>query len=159
MTGKLPACPFCGFVDCTVSRGLISKWSFVYCPGCLAEGPACNTEDEAIAAWTRRAPAQQPSGEVTDIQWWLAELDQYGNPKLSDGAHRERAGADKAMYLIKNLGLDTKGKRWAVARVELSEPHPSADGVNMEAVETCRAMVDAARAQGGGRGCDRSTYR
>ncbi|WP_261534746.1 hypothetical protein [Burkholderia multivorans] len=95
------------------------------------------------------APTQQPSGEVTDVQWWLAELDQYGNPKLSDGAHRERAGADKAMYLIKNLGLDNKGKRWAVARVELSEPRPSANGVNMEAVATCRAMVDAARAQGG----------
>ncbi|SAJ95514.1 hypothetical protein UA18_02427 [Burkholderia multivorans] len=95
------------------------------------------------------APTQQPSGEATDIQWWLAELDQYGNPKLSDGAHRERAGADKAMYLIKNLGLDNKGKRWAVARVELSEPRPSANGVNMEAVATCRAMVDAARAQGG----------
>ncbi|SAJ96702.1 hypothetical protein UA18_03480 [Burkholderia multivorans] len=28
------------------------------------------------------APTQQPSGEATDIQWWLAELDQYGNPKL-----------------------------------------------------------------------------
>ncbi|HDR9840794.1 TPA: hypothetical protein QDC45_001494 [Burkholderia multivorans] len=95
------------------------------------------------------APTQQPRGEVTDVQWWLAELDQYGNPKLSDGAHRERAGADKAMYLIKNLGLDNKGKRWAVARVELSEPRPSANGVNMEAVATCRAMVDAARAQGG----------
>ncbi|WP_309601161.1 hypothetical protein [Burkholderia multivorans] len=91
----------------------------------------------------------EPSGEVTDVQWWLAELDQYGNPKLSDGAHRERASADKAMYLIKNLGLDNKGKRWAVARVELSEPRPSANGVNMEAVATCRAMVDAARAQGG----------
>ncbi|WP_198389683.1 Lar family restriction alleviation protein [Burkholderia ubonensis] len=62
MSSKLPACPFCGFVHCTVSRGSISKWSFVYCPGCLAEGPACNTEDEAIAAWTRRAPTQQPSG-------------------------------------------------------------------------------------------------
>ncbi|WP_155257350.1 MULTISPECIES: hypothetical protein [Burkholderia] len=95
------------------------------------------------------APTQQPSGEVTDVQWWLAELDQYGNPKLSDGAHSERAGADKAMYLIKNLGLDTKGKRWAVARVELSEPRPSANGVNMEAVATCRSMVDATRAQGG----------
>ena len=49
------------------------------------------------------------------------------------------------MYLIKNLGLDNKGKRWAVARVELSEPRPSADGVNHDAVSACRAMVDAAR--------------
>ncbi|RQS39742.1 hypothetical protein DIE01_16120 [Burkholderia sp. Bp8990] len=80
-----------------------------------------------------------------DVQWWLAELDQHGNPKLSDGAHSERAGADKAMYLIQNLGLNKNGKRWAVARVELSEPQPSAKGVNMDAVASCRAMVDAAR--------------
>ncbi|HEM8998856.1 TPA: hypothetical protein U2T46_000891 [Burkholderia cenocepacia] len=90
----------------------------------------------------------EPRDEVTSVQWWLAELDQYGNPKLSDGAHSERAGADKAMYLIKNLGLDNKGKRWAVARVELSEPRPSADDVNQDAVSACRAMVDAARAGG-----------
>ncbi|SAJ96707.1 hypothetical protein UA18_03481 [Burkholderia multivorans] len=51
------------------------------------------------------------------------------------------------MYLIKNLGLDNKGKRWAVARVELSEPRPSANGVNMEVSRRCRAMVDAARAK------------
>ncbi|WP_124485594.1 MULTISPECIES: hypothetical protein [unclassified Burkholderia] len=94
-------------------------------------------------------PSQpEPRAEVTDVQWWLAELDQYGNPKLSDGAHSERAGADKAMYLIKSLGLDNKGKRWAVARVELSEPRPNADGVNAGAVESCRAMVDAARVGG-----------
>jgi hypothetical protein len=85
----------------------------------------------------------EPRADVTSVQWWLAELDQHGNPKLSDGAHSERAGADKAMYLIKNLGLDNKGKRWAVARVELSEPQPSADGVNHDAVSACRAMVDA----------------
>ncbi|RQV20619.1 hypothetical protein DF039_12310 [Burkholderia cenocepacia] len=90
----------------------------------------------------------EPRDEVADVQWWLAELDQYGNPKLSDGAHSERAGADKAMYLIKNLGLDNKGKRWAVARVELSELRPSADGVNHDAVSACRTMVDAARAGG-----------
>lgn len=90
----------------------------------------------------------EPRAEVTSVQWWLAELDQYGNPKLSDGAHSERAGADKAMYLIKNLGLDNKGKRWAVARVELSEPQPSADGVNHDAVSACRTMVDATRAGG-----------
>ena len=87
----------------------------------------------------------EPRDEVTDVQWWLAEIDQHRNPKLSDGAHSERAGADKAMYLIKNLGLDDKGKRWAVARVELFEPHPCADGVNQDAVSTCRAMVAAAR--------------
>ena len=109
------------------------------------------TDDErkdadAILALLAAHPSQpEPRAEVTDVQWWLAELDQHGNPKLSDGAHSERTGADRAMYLIKNLGLDNKGKRWAVARVELSEPRPSADGVSHDAVSACRAMVDAAR--------------
>ena len=107
------------------------------------------TDDErtdADAILTILATQQpEPRDEVTDVQWWLAEIDQHRNPKLSDGAHSERAGADKAMYLIKNLGLDDKGKRWAVARVELFEPHPCADGVNQDAVSTCRAMVAAAR--------------
>ncbi|CDN60002.1 hypothetical protein I35_1479 [Burkholderia cenocepacia H111] len=111
--------------------------------------PAADTLElhpKLVAARDRVPPA--PAAEATDVQWWLAELDQYGNPKLSDGAHSERAGADKAMYLIKSLGLDNKGKRWAVARVELSEPRPSSDGVNHDAVSACRSMVDAARAGG-----------
>ncbi|KGB99554.1 hypothetical protein [Burkholderia cepacia] len=108
-----------------------------------------NTLDNAIKIQRGTLKPPQPSGEVTNVQWWLAELDQHGNPKLSDGAHSERAGADKAMYLIKNLGLDTKGKRWAVARVELFDPRPSSGGANMEAGATCRAMVNVARGQGG----------
>ncbi|MBR8073512.1 hypothetical protein KDX14_28700 [Burkholderia cenocepacia] len=107
-----------------------------------------NALDNAIKIQHGELTLPEPRAEVTSVQWWLAELDQHGNPKLSDGAHSERAGADKAMYLIKNLGLDNKGKRWAVARVELSEPRPSADGVNHDAVSACRAMVDAARAGG-----------
>lgn len=103
------------------------------------------TDDALRAIHDSLTSQPEPRAEVTDVQWWLAELDQHGNPKLSDGAHSERAGADRAMYLIKNLGLDNKGKRWAVARVELSEPRPSADGVNHDAVSACRAMVDAAR--------------
>ncbi|MBJ9659829.1 Lar family restriction alleviation protein [Burkholderia gladioli] len=124
--------------------------------------PAIHVLDEkAFAAWvrtqdggvgiydaylhgTKAAPAISESEDMR-IQWWLAKLDRYGNPTLSDGSHSDRAGADKAMHLIDALGLNREGTRWAVARVELSEPRPSSAGVNQEAVATCRTMVDAAR--------------
>ena len=77
----------------------------------------------------------QPDAGLIGVQWWLAELDLYGNPALADGAHSDRAGADKAMYLFKALHLDA-GRRFAVARVELSEPKPRGDGVNHEAIKT-----------------------
>ena len=77
----------------------------------------------------------QPDAGLIGVQWWLAELDLYGNPALADGAHSDRAGADKAMHLFKALHLDA-GRRFAVARVELSEPKPRGDGVNHEAIKT-----------------------
>ena len=59
-------------------------------------------------------------------QWWLAELDQYGNPTLVDGAHSDRSGAERAMEIrleIAAKGLSTfiRGKKFAIARVELTE--------------------------------------
>ncbi|WP_175806632.1 Lar family restriction alleviation protein [Burkholderia cenocepacia] len=63
LTDLLP-CPFCGGTNCTVSTRTIGKWKFVYCPDCLAEGPADDMEVVAIADWNRRA-AQQP--EPVDI--------------------------------------------------------------------------------------------
>lgn len=66
-----------------------------------------------------------------NIQWWLATLDQYGNPTLVDGAHLDRAGVDRAMeiYRLVNFlpqslrrrsGADGH-KKFAVARIELTE--------------------------------------
>ncbi|WP_175992297.1 Lar family restriction alleviation protein [Burkholderia vietnamiensis] len=53
LTDLLP-CPFCGGTNCTISTRTIGKWKFVYCPDCLAEGPAYDDEDDAIDAWNRR---------------------------------------------------------------------------------------------------------
>ncbi|MEM5384181.1 hypothetical protein VSR68_11385 [Paraburkholderia phymatum] len=78
------------------------------------------------------------------VQWWLAELDMHGNPTLVDGSHSERAGADKAAYLYQQLGI-AKGRRFAVARVELSEPTPSNKGVNQEALAACQGMIAATK--------------
>lgn len=68
------------------------------------------------------------------VQWWLAELDQYGNPKLIDGAHSTPAAVNKAAYLIKSLHLGYADRRFAVARVELTECIPSDNGVNHAAI-------------------------
>jgi hypothetical protein len=51
-------------------------------------------------------------------QYWLAELDQYGNPKLVDGAHSQRSGVVAAMAIYRKCGFD-KGRKYAVAKVEL----------------------------------------
>ena len=73
-------------------------------------------------------------------QWWLAELDQYGNPTLIDGAHGQRAGADQAFYLHSALGL-AGSRKYAVARVELSEPVANGSNVNHDAVGTLRMAI------------------
>ena len=82
--------------------------------------------------------------DLPDVQWWLAELDQWGNPTLIDGAHSERQGADQAAYLIRSIGLGGgKVRRFAVARVELTEVDEHNHGiVNREAIADCKMMVD-----------------
>jgi hypothetical protein len=76
------------------------------------------------------------SKQEASTQYWLAELDRHGNPKLIDGAHTDAAGANQAAYLIKVLHLGDQNRRFAVAKVELSECVPSDEGVNHEAIAT-----------------------
>lgn len=92
------------------------------------------------------APQAQPAD--AKVQWWLAELDRYGNPALTDGAHGDRAGADRAAYLIESMGLG-KGRKFAVARVELTTPVPNSSGVNHEAVAEINRAAMAAAQEGG----------
>lgn len=54
-------------------------------------------------------------------QWWLAELDIHGNPKLIDGAHYDREGAEKALVIFRRLGL-IKDRRFAIVEVMIMEP-------------------------------------
>ena len=106
----------------------------------------------ALVAECMRMAAPQAQPVYAKVQWWLAELDRYGNPALTDGAHSDRAGADRAAYLIESMGLG-KGRKFAVARVELTTPVPNSSGVNHEAVaEINRAAMAAAQAaQEGGK--------
>lgn len=85
----------------------------------------------------------QPSAEsVIDTQWWLVELDQWNNPRLVDGAHANKSGADKALFIITGMGL-AKDKTYLSARVDFFDPKPTSNGVNMQALEACKSMVDA----------------
>jgi hypothetical protein len=80
---------------------------------------------------------------MMEVQYWLAELDQYGNPKLIDGAHSNAEGANRAAYLISAMRLGgNRSRRFAVARVELSECVPTAAGVNLEAVRTINMIQE-----------------
>jgi len=69
-------------------------------------------------------------------QYWLAELDKYGNPTLLDGAHTDREGAEEAMTLFKCLPMiKTEGRTFAIAKVELSEPTGKHGELNEEALK------------------------
>lgn len=63
------------------------------------------------------------SSSKSVVQWWVAELDRYGNPKLTDGAHSERDGCEQAIYLLARLGL-AKDTKHAICRVEHVTPSP-----------------------------------
>lgn len=80
--------------------------------------------------------AERPIGNP---QFWLAELDQHGNPTLTDGAHGRRVGAEKAAKILDRLGL-ARGKRFAVAEVRLSELTGVCGPLNEEAIATLNAI-------------------
>ena len=68
-----------------------------------------------------------------NTQFWLARLDQYGNPTLVDGAHEARSGVEKAMYLFKRLHL-AKGESYACAEVIITPVEAKAHGANEDAI-------------------------
>lgn len=72
-------------------------------------------------------------------QFWLASLDQYGNPTLVDGSHAERAGVEQALHLIRSFGLE-RGRRFACAEVALTPVEAIAHDTNEEAVTTLQAI-------------------
>jgi hypothetical protein len=80
-------------------------------------------------------------------QWWLVELDRYGNcVRMVDGAHSSAAGANKAAYLIKAMHLSSENCTFAVAEIHLHPCEPSSEGVNHDAVNQINTA--AGRTQG-----------
>ena len=79
-------------------------------------------------------------GEM-NTYFWLAELDQYGNPKITDGPHSEREGAEKALDIITKLGLKKEGERYAIAEVKLSEPEGYVGGLDEDAIKALKGPI------------------
>lgn len=75
-----------------------------------------------------------------EVQWWVAELDRYGNPKLTDGAHSNREGCEQAIYLMNRLGL-SNDIRHAICRVEINPPVAAPHGANEDAIDTLNSIV------------------
>lgn len=90
------------------------------------------------------SPKEGAITEDSRRQFWLAELDKYGNPKLIDGSHSTREGAEKAAHLIRSMRLPSANSRLAVADVTLTELD---GGVSLtesekESVETINSVMD-----------------
>ena len=60
---KLDACPFCKGGNIQIRSG--KALAYAYCDSCQADGPLCDTEHNAAAAWDRRA---QPEGEAPQAE-------------------------------------------------------------------------------------------
>jgi hypothetical protein len=73
-------------------------------------------------------------------QFWLARLDQYGNPTLIDGAHEARSGVEKAMYLFDRLH-PSEGNRYACAEVIITPVDAKQHGANEGALLSLRSSV------------------
>ena len=52
---ELNKCPFCGGEARIMGAGRDDIYKFVYCGECLGQTMACETTEEAIEAWNRRA--------------------------------------------------------------------------------------------------------
>ena len=98
------------------------------------------TDWRRISGCERKGRGSMSDAKLRTPQYWLAELDQYGNAKLIDGPHSGAKGCNKAAYLIKAMGLGSPDRKFAVAKVVLTECVPSSKGVNFEAVNAINEM-------------------
>ena len=68
---ELEPCPFCRSTNCSLSTR-VGAWKFAYCPDCLTEGPAMDSDSDAIAAWNRRAT---PAAQAEAVAWQVRRAD------------------------------------------------------------------------------------
>jgi len=71
--------------------------------------------------------------QEVEVQWWVADIDRHGNPLLEDGAHSNREGCEKALYIMRRLGLRPHQKR-AICRVEIYPPEAKAHDADESAL-------------------------
>ncbi len=68
-------------------------------------------------------------------EWWLAEVKEGHGSNLVDGAHDTREGAEEALTIFNKLGF-SKGKKYKIAQVILSDPTGEHQPVNEDAIKT-----------------------
>lgn len=77
---------------------------------------------------------------LPSVQWWLAECDAHGNPKLTDGPHSDAKGVRRALYVINGLGL-RRERPMVACRVEMFEVVPDGEGCNESALSDMRESI------------------
>lgn len=78
-------------------------------------------------------------------QYWLAEVDQHGNPTLVDGSHDKPSGVEQAMYLLRKLGLAKAGQKYGMAKVVITDVEPKSHGAHVGSIEACNIMLEHAK--------------
>lgn len=73
-----------------------------------------------VTGWSElTALTELEDGPKTNTQWWIAEIDQYGNPTLVDGAHGSRQDAEDSIPALKSLW--TREGKMAIVKVEIDK--------------------------------------
>jgi|GEM_PF-2238675 len=105
-TAALLPCAFCDFSACKTSGNITGTWCHVYCPNCAAEGPARDTDEEAIAAWNRRAllVASEPAAPFQErVQPWMLEC--FGPEIAADKIERNHRFFEEATEAVQANGM------------------------------------------------------
>ena len=100
-------CPFCGADTASYVTG---DCEYTTCDTCLAEGPPCETQEEAARLWNTRTPATPDRGEDTDMAQLVALIHEvcdsagaYGNmvhDTLLAGVNRLAANRAQGWRLV-----------------------------------------------------------
>ena len=80
-------------------------------------------------------------------QYWLAEIDQHGNPSLVDGPHSRPLGVETAMYLFKRLGLVRRGQKFGMAKITITDVEAKSHGAHEGSIEACNIMLSHSRTE------------
>jgi len=114
-------------------------------PSCAC-GPSDVCRDEGCQCQCHAPASPAPMPTPTKGDFWLGEAGRPGIPlALMDGPHDDRAGVERAAYLIPALGLGKPGRPFVCVEAIVTPVTPSADGVDHGAVAQNRRVVEKAR--------------
>ncbi|WP_345815333.1 Lar family restriction alleviation protein [Paraburkholderia sp. PREW-6R] len=151
-------CPFCGYWNCSLSLRA-GAWKFAYCPDCLTEGPARDSDSDAIAAWNTRATQASEVEQAPHpfLTWQQKQAISLALSFLQDKNFTQ--ARDEAVKVIREL-LDAPEKAYEVKHhpeqsdlinlvVKLQTMHKRATGMKLPdqaAYPMARAILPADKA-------------